>query len=266
MVFSMLAGACKKSPDSALGVMESLQSSINRGDLGTVFSLLPASYQKDIDGIAQGYAKAFDKKTYENLAQIPGKVISGVDKGKAKLKKDKMVKRFAGKKTDLDQVVKGLQKLWEALEDGGITSHDTMTSLSVQKFLNKSGSDIMSALKELGKSSKKADLSKFTNDIKAASFKVVKEETDSATIEVTSGKKTEKVVFVKVEGKWIPDVIKKSWSKAIKREKKNLKRFTKSMKKRGKKYKKNSKKLLKVAEKFEKSGNMKDIMGALRYL
>ncbi len=239
-------------PEKADAVVLEAVKVIKAGEVYKLMAFLPQTYQNDINELFK-ILGTIDPEIYNKGAAI---VSKGIDL--AVLHKDKLLP-MAGPMAamlpaDIADQVKAVK---ESLDKGGLFKHETFKNFSPVVFLKDNGKKFFDmAVKN---EQAKAGLA-MLDGIKA---KVEKEEGDKATVIITTPQGDMPVVFVKVEGRWIPEDMAKDWAKEIGKAKEELKKAIEGLNKD----KASILALLGNVEKglaeFEKSGDPMAIMAAM---
>lgn len=239
-------------PEKADAVVLEAVKVIKAGEVYKLMAFLPQTYQNDINEMFKILA-TIDPAIYDKGAAI---VSKGLDL--AVLHKDKLLP-MAGPMAamlppDIAEQVKALK---ESMDKAGLFKHETFKNFSLVVFLKDNGKKYF----DLAAKNEQAKAALAMLDgIKA---KIEKEEGDKATVIVTTPQGDMPVVFVKVEGKWIPEDLAKDWTKEVGKAKEELKKMVEGLNKD----KEAILALLGNVEKgladFEKSGDPMAIMGAM---
>lgn len=225
------APASKDGPDKAvLDVMNAIAD----GKPIVLWQSLPASYQKDIQGLISEFAGKMDKDLWNKGFAVARKAIDVLKK-----QKDLIIAQLTPfipptiNKDKLSQNWDGMVDLLSTIVNSELSNLDDLKKANVEGWLNGTVAKVMKQSQALGQVIDPAQFAPGTASFtelpalaKKTKVTVLNMEGDKATLKIENEdpkfKKAEEAVFVKVEGKWIPKEMADNWAKGLADAKKNL--------------------------------------------
>lgn len=216
MLLAGCGGGTPSTPDAA--VMEVVKS-FQKDDPSAIWKALPESFQKEINTNLREFVAKVDPEVWKAGAETFDKLADVLRSKKslllqmpmlAALDKDpKQAKNF-------DQVIAMLG----TLKDSALMSHSKMKKVDVGDILSSTGSQLMKQIAKMDASTINVPGVKeplaFKKKISTIGAKMIKQEADTATVEMTvEGEEPTQVQFVRVEGKWIPKGMAEGWKSAM---------------------------------------------------
>ena len=215
------AAVKKAAPATADAAVKALFDGLAKNDPGALWEFLPASYQKDVTGLVQGFAGQLDAEFYDKSMAVMAKAVKVLKEKKDFIKANEM---FAQATKGAPLPPGAIDQNWDAAVGllGAIAGSDLKTvaglkGLDIGKFLSVTGGDLMK---------QGVAIAKATGQDPMAMLAGVKVEKGAAEGKVKismpgqeGGKEEE---FVQVEGKWIPAEMAKEWKGEIEKAKKQL--------------------------------------------
>ncbi len=212
-------------PADAAATVTASAKAVRDGKLDQAYDLLPASYQKDIDGLVHQFAGQMDSEVWEAGF---GSLSKAADL--LKVKKElllSMIPKQPGKEAQTEQLAGHWDELAMGLEKFATSDLSNVTNLQtmpardlLQKGVNPLAKAVasMAAVQSQGQAASLADLDKITAE-------VVTSTESTASVKITSPNKPEPetVEFAKVEGKWIPKSMADDWAKNMESARNQLK-------------------------------------------
>jgi hypothetical protein len=183
-------------------------------------TFLPPKYLSDIDGLVRAFAEAMDKELWDKTIALTDRIMKI-----AANKKDALVQLIVGmgmapvSPEDLGKVIDGLVTTWTLMKELGLADLETLKTFDAAKFAAESLpklSEKMLAI--IDQTPAKAEMEAELKRLETVEITLVGTEDDKETLEfgMTGEEEKEKVTFVKVEGKWLPEDMVKEWDEAIK--------------------------------------------------
>lgn len=211
--------ACgSKAPEAAKSPEEAAQRVVDglKGNKPVaLWDALPASYQKDVQGLITEFASKMDAEVYDKAMGVAAKGVK-VMKDKKDLILGLMDSPMGGAlpmpKDQIKNNFSGIVDSFGALMDSDIKTISSLKGMDVRKFLDKTGSKLMS---------QGMNMAKGQMPVKFEDIKVEKGGAEGM-VKITVAGKTEELKFVQVEGKWIPEPMSKMWKAGIEEAKKNM--------------------------------------------
>jgi hypothetical protein len=250
-----------KVPEAPDQVVNEAVKAVKEGNLIAVYAMLPDSYQKDVQDLYGKIAAKIDAEMY-------GKLWTLIDKGFAAIKKNKD-KVGEGAPMPIDQILTPVEEFLALAKEMKLSDAEAMKALNVAAFLADNGkklSDFGWKTAEAIQKEKVAETKKMLDGIKAVA-KETKE--NEATVTITMMDQPQDVVFVKVEGKWIPKDLADQWPKMKEEANKKLDAGLAEFEKNKEEMKKMLAGFEEALTKFDASGKLEDlgpVMGAMQGL
>ncbi|MFO0725272.1 MAG: hypothetical protein U1E65_15930 [Myxococcota bacterium] len=216
-----LASACSKSekPDAFIVATQKAAA----GEPQALFDALPASYQKDAQGVVAAFAAKIPAQPWNDSFSLLAKLSKVFE-----TKKDFVLGHPALKgMVKPEDVAKGwdpLVHMVSTVANSDIKTADGMKKLDIRAYMAGPLAQVIADFEKAaevaanvpGGGAGAAKFSKMKNSLKTAKITIEKEEGDHATVKVEmEGEKTETTEMVKVEGKWIPKELADGWPKAM---------------------------------------------------
>lgn len=218
LLFATMACKSEDGPDSF--VRSAVKAA--EGEPQALWTALPESYQKDVQGLLQSFAGGMNEQLWNDGFKIAQKTVKVLE-----TKRELILghPRLKGVLTD-DEVAKGWDpavRVLSALVNSDIKSLEGVKKLDVEKFL---GGPVASMLEDAMKTAELAaakmpgpdakELTSFRSKLKTAKISVEKKDGDTATVKIeVEGEEPELQEMVRVEGKWIPKELADQWPGAI---------------------------------------------------
>ncbi|MBN2802559.1 MAG: hypothetical protein JXR91_05660 [Deltaproteobacteria bacterium] len=213
-----------KLPEAPAELVKAIFKELDNQDPRIVWKALPASYQKDINGLVSNFAQKMDKDLWNKGFVIFSKITDVAKDKKDFIMGNEMVKQQI-KVQDKQNMVKGWDGAVVALKflaTCELSKLENLTSFDGAKFLD----SMMAGVAKIDK--KDLDMIKEltmayaadekTKDSKLSDIKVeeVKADGKSATLKITApGEEPQNIDFVLLEGRWVPAEITREWAKMI---------------------------------------------------
>jgi len=212
-------------PDGAIRqVVEGLQ----EGNPQVVWNAMPASYQKDVHTLVHDFAKRMDPEVWDATFATLQKTIRVMWAKKPYLQKMTETRsmddpNFDVKKwsADFDNSL----QLLTTIVNSDLSQHSKLVEINLEHFISLTGGDIM---QQVASASRLAPGDPFRKNFQASLgatevelLSMLGDNAAAATVRITSqDPQTDKqevkdVVFVRVEGKWIPLDLARSWRTQI---------------------------------------------------
>lgn len=209
----------EKIPRSADAAVEAFLSGIRNKKPEVLWAFLPASYQRDVNGIFHLLAEKMDRELWEKTFQTGLRIVRICRVRRAAILDSELIAPGAG--TDAE----ALAKEWDTvvtlagtLLTSDLADLEKMKQFNGGRFLKMTGGKFM---KELALASRllPGDALKFELDEFARlQVKLESQEDDTAIVQLSlrnNDTPPKRVPFVLVEGKWIPKNLADSWKAEI---------------------------------------------------
>lgn len=257
-----LKAAAANVPDSPEKVVVEAAKAAQEGNYVLIFAMLPDSYQKDLQGMYKKIADKVDAEMYAKIWTIADKALAAVKKNKDKIAEGGMLP-----KEMLEQGLTTADAVFTLAKEMKLNDAAAMKALDIAAFLAENGKKLHDFGWKTAEQFEKEDAAqakKMMADVKAELDGEVKD--DKATVKITVGGETKPTVFVKVEGKWIPEELAKMWPEFKKEADKNIDEMLAELDKNKDKINEMLGQAETAVTAFEKDGNMEalaPLMGAM---
>jgi len=232
-------------------VTESIKA-VKEGDLLKVYAMLPDSYQKDVQALVTKVTAKLDKETWDLAFKLLTHTLDV-----AKKQKDKVAPMAQG--MDIAQILGQADEFMKLLTEATLNDFETVKGLDVAGFLAENGkkfSDYGWKIAAVYAKEDAEEAKKMLDGIKVEAGKV---EGDKAEVAI-NGDNTK---FVKVEGKWVPEDLAGEWKERMKEANEEVDGMLAGYDKNKARVTETMKKMDEALTKFETSGKVEDIMGAV---
>lgn len=222
-------GGSVKVPDTPDGTVKAVAEGLAAGKPQILWAAMPASYQKDVDGLVKDFAANMDAELYDKGWALAGKLVSVLKKQKAFIVASPMMAQAKLDPKKVEAKLDSTVALLDAITSSELSTIAKLKTLDIGKFLAGTGGKVMAAAKELSELTPGDEYNKeFIAGLKGLKVEVVETAADSATLNITpGGESAKKEKFVKVEGKWVPEEMATDWKEAMAEAKKSLASMTK---------------------------------------
>ena len=182
-----LANAADEGPESLITApIQALEENNPR----VIWDMLPASYQKDLNGLVQAFAKEMDAELWDSGFDLAGSVGELL-----RTKNDLISESLTGMAEqfgvplpdiDLSEMSDGMEiigALFEKISKSDLGTIAKLKTIDLGNVANTLGKDIMTMMEEAGQASGETDL--LNQILEGIKVEVVSEDGDNATIEVS---------------------------------------------------------------------------------
>lgn len=252
---ALFALGCNSVPDSPDGVVKASVEALKTGELDKIYNMLPESYQKDVQALFAEAGK-IDAEMYNGVMALLPKAVQAIEKQKGEI--DKQLGAMGMK---VDTFLPALKLVVEALDKGGIMKADGLAKADVPALLKATGAALMTLKTMPIPEEKDMTIEAGLKKLDSLKVTVIKTEGDKSELEIEFEGKKEKVAFVKVEGKWIPEELAKVWKPGIEMAKKQIAEAVKSANEFAPQAKPAIAAAAAAIDEFEKTGKMEGLMG-----
>ena len=199
------------------GFMGAFKGAMSGKGLGGLWHVLPASYQADLNGVAQSFGKNIDPEVHSKAAGVVRGLVDVLKNKKQFVLGSGMVKGL-----DADgQLASGYDSivgLLDSVASSEIFDREKLANLDVQNFLSGSGNKIargLVGLMDVAASAGGDELEKFKSMQQATLTRVSESDGKIVCKIQVPGEEDKETTFVKVENKWLPEDMVKDWSKSM---------------------------------------------------
>ncbi len=195
-------------PATPDGTVKSVAEAIGNKQPQAIWRALPKSYQQDVNEIIRLYTEIIDEKNYNKSTELVRRVLKAL-KSKKEIFLGAMKKMPVPAK-DVNAGYDAVVEVLELLMNSQLGSHSGLKNMDVDRFLADTGSSIMKAVSKVN-----PGINEKISEANNISVKVVSSSGDKAVVEITrkKDKSKEKVKLARVEGRWIPEDMSRSWKK-----------------------------------------------------
>lgn len=198
-------------PDAPDAAIETIASQLAEGNGGILWKAMPASYQTDLNAIAQQAGNKVDAEIYNKSFALIGRLADVADKQKTFILNTEL-----GGQQPAEQIAK-VEAAWpsiigfvKTITDSPVASVEGLQTFEGQQFFDGTVSDLIGYTGDL------ATLSGEPNPLQFGTVKLLESTEDTALLEMTSSDGiVEKEEFTKVEGRWVPTEIATEWANSM---------------------------------------------------
>ncbi|PXA04928.1 hypothetical protein DDZ13_02895 [Coraliomargarita sinensis] len=200
-------------PDAPDAALQFVLSEIAEGKGGVLWEAMPASYQDEVNAIAQLAGSKIDAEIYDKAFSTIKRVASVLDKQKEFVFNTSLV----GEAPDEEEIAKvraswpSVMDLVNALTTSSISSAAGLQSFKGEAFFKDTVSAVLTDMDALARLQPENE-GPFLSDMKDAQVEYVEGTDSEATLNITiPGQETETKTVVKVEDRWVPQEMAASW-------------------------------------------------------
>lgn len=212
-------------PADAAAAVTAAAKAMRDGKIEAAYDLLPASYQKDIDGLVHDFATRMDSEVWEAGFGTIGKAASLL-----KVKKElllSMVPKQPGNEAQAEQLAANWDGLAAGLEqfaESDLSRIQKLESTPARELLQKGIGPLAKAILSIA-TVRTQDGSASLADLDKVKAEVASSTESTASVKITSPNKPEPetMEFVKVDGKWIPKSMADDWASNMEQAREQLK-------------------------------------------
>ena len=210
---SQMASAIAKSGDSVSGKrsIEETIEILNRAefhDLNVFWNSLPKSYQSDCNDLVRAFASVIDEETWL-ACSTPLDKLNRIFIEKKGLTRRILLKNNQAKEL---QVLQGLSRLVDAVCNTSVTKQAKMRRFDGSKFF---ADDFLPIKRELIAILRRNEQESGNALRQVPEFELLSKQGDVARVRSVLGKNSTTQNFVRVEGRWIPEVVRDNWETGI---------------------------------------------------
>jgi hypothetical protein len=211
-------------PSDAGATVTAFAAAMKDGRIEQAYDLLPASYQKDVDGVVHEFAGQMD-------GEIWSAGFGVLSNGATVLKTKKDLLISMASQPGKEEQVELMKKHWDVLVEG-VEKLATSDLAEIQKVKTKPARELMQqgvgplvkALMSMG-TVRTQDGTTTIADLQQITTEVLESSDTTAKVKITTKGKAEPetVEFAKVEGKWIPKSMADEWAGNIAKAREQIK-------------------------------------------
>lgn len=245
-------------PQTAEETVQYALHGLQNNNPGVAWQLMPASWQKDVNGLVHEFADRMDPEVWnQSFATLQRTTALLKDKKQAIVQ---LIAQSQSENPDFDQAAvardyDGTVALLDTIFKSDLASLEKMKTLDTGELVQQTGGKLMTQMQKLSKLAPGDPFeNEFKKNLKDVQIKVISQEADREVLELTfpvtekstttvvdpedpsnitssettSEEKTEtkEVAFVKVEDKWVPEDMAKDWDKSMTEARAELENLT----------------------------------------
>lgn len=198
-----------------------------------VWTFLPASYQRDVNGLVHEFARRMDPELWQRgIASLRAIVDLLKDRQDLFLARSEPADEQAGPQRPANESAawEGLLELLQTLLNSELSDLDALKQLDVGAFLAGTGSRVMEQLAAVSRLHPEDPYQQAVRrQLADVEVTLLASEGETATVRITAPDRDvepQQVEFVRVEGKWIPRSLAEGWQPAMKTLRRRLERLT----------------------------------------
>lgn len=228
LCLSLILSACggqSEEPSSAEGPVEipeapdaavqTIAHELADGNTGILWQAMPASYQSDLNEIAQLAGTKIDPEIYNQTFGLFGRLGAVVNEQKAFVVNNQFfAQQPEEEKAKMEAAIPAIAKLLNTITSSPIASAEGLQNFSGHEFFETTVSKLTDDIAELAKLSGEEG---FTMDsLREMTVSVVESGEGTATLQMeVPGEEPETEVFTQVEGRWVPQEMAAEWSASM---------------------------------------------------
>jgi len=205
-------------PDTPDGAVKAVVEGLSNNQPEVVWAAMPASYRKDLNDVVHQFANKMDAELYDKGFGIAKKIVALLRDKKDLILEHPMVSMMAG--VDVEKAKKNWNQVIDFADTivaSEISNLGKLKSLDVGDFLGGTVAKLMTQMQALSRLQEEDAYNKeFRDKLKGTKAEVVSMAGDTAELKITApGEKPHSEKWIKVEGKWIPELMAKDWKKMM---------------------------------------------------
>lgn len=200
-------------PDAPDAAVHAVIQGIAEGKGAVLWEAMPASYQADVNALAQLMGQKLDAEIYDQSFALFGRVGGVVQQQQDFIFTSEKLGNVQ-KLDSMKQAIPALMGFIELLAESSVGSVEGLKSFDGQSFFEATVSGLMQHAMVLSELAEGEDLS--FGELSDAQIKVVSQDAAFAVLELSlPGQELEIVELVQVEGRWVPVDLRNDWEKAV---------------------------------------------------
>jgi len=203
-----------KIPESPDGAVQFIAQELAKGNGAVLWQAMPASYQNDVNGIAQLAGEKIDAEIYDKVFATVSRAVAVLDKQKAFVFGSSLTAGATGAEgsAQLRAAWPSIKKIVETLTASPLGSAAGLQSFDGAAFFQDTVSNLLADIDALAKLDPKREqslLSSFSN----IAVRYVEGTENEAILELSvPGEEVETETFMKVEDRWVPQDMAVGWT------------------------------------------------------
>jgi hypothetical protein len=208
------SGASLEIPEEPSAAIQTIARELAAGNGGVLWQAMPATYQTDVNAIAQLAGAKVDPEVYDQSFGLLGRLVDVADKQKEFILNTKLGGEQPEEETaKLEAAWPSIMGFVRAITDSSIASSAGLQSFDGQEFFKNTVSELIGHSEGLAALSDEAMTLSMLNDV---SVKTLESSENAATLEMTAPDGTVEVEeFTKVDGRWVPTEMATGWQESI---------------------------------------------------
>jgi hypothetical protein len=213
--------ADQRVPDTADGTVKSVLAGVNNNQPDILWEAIPASYQKDVNGLVHELANNMDATLYNKTLSVAGKVVKVMKEKKTFILNSPMMAAIPPEqqeaKAEMEKSWDDTVKAFGILLSSDLGNIESMKKMDMGKFLSTTGAKMMKA---------QTKVQGLPIDLTNIKVELLDAKADTANLKITmTAADCEKlqepvcepkdVAMKKVEGKWLPAEMVETWTQQI---------------------------------------------------
>ncbi len=176
--------------------------SVAEKQAGTLWAMLPESYQADMTSVVHEFANSVDPDVYQASADLLKKLIDVLQDKQEFILSSPMLEELV----DGDSLREGYSAvvgLFDTIINSELGDIEKLKTVDLSDMMAGTGNKILEQLSEAAGIMGDEDPFVEADKAAAADYEVISEEGNSATVKVTMDGESEEIELTKVDGKWI---------------------------------------------------------------
>jgi len=181
-----------------------------------VWDALPASYQKDLEGMVHETALKMDSDLWKKGFVLADKAVKVLKTQKGLLLTSKMLNNSPVGPAKLSENWDALVNLAEVIVRSELSDLEKLKHLDLGQFLSGTGAEFLKRLDALSTIQEKETTPRVSQQFKSIKTTVLQSDTDAVRIKIELPDAVSwEIALVKVEGKWIPKSAADQWKTEV---------------------------------------------------
>ena len=216
---ALLLSACSKKandaegaiPDSPDAAVQTIISEFAKGNGKIIWSALPTSYQSDVNDLMHLVGSKTEKEVYDKSFSLFARLADIIEQQKAFIANSELIKKGPGEEpAQVEAKLPALAGFMKTIATSELSSTEGLRDFNGEVFFDTTVSECIEYLDALGQLSVDGvKLEDYTNTV----VSVIDSEGQQATLLIAvPGQEAQKVVFTKVENRWVPAEMESDWA------------------------------------------------------
>ena len=207
-------------PDAPAAAIQTVITEFAKGNGGILWQAMPASYQSDVNTLAQLAGSKIDPEVYDSSFATIARLAEIVEQQAFILNSSFMADRSIEEMAELEAALPSIVDLIETITSSELASTNDLLNFNGQEFFDTTVSKFVQYAETLGQlAGDQSVLSDYMNAV----VSVVEADDMQATLLITVfGQEPHEQMFTKVEQRWVPAEMASDWAAKIAETKANL--------------------------------------------